>query len=250
MLTRSGLSHFPTTTPVRSPPVKTQSYRFRGGVARVAAWHGRPEVASLAIRGRATPSTAAVERLLDQLRSAGYSEVVTNALAPGASLPLVDVGFAVRGRLHLLVHDLEVLPPPSGVTRRAKRTDRDAMLAVDAAGFDEFWRFDDLAFREAVRATPRSHLRTATLDDDLVGYGLFGRAARDGYVQRLAVSPDAAGNGFGTALLCDGLHWIREHGAVRALVNTQEDNSRALALYLRNGFRQLPVGLCVLGRAL
>ncbi len=34
------------------------------------------------------------------------------------------------------------------------------------------------------------------------------------------------------------------------LVNTQEDNTRALDLYLRAGFTQLPVGLCVLGRDL
>ena len=40
------------------------------------------------------------------------------------------------------------------------------------------------------------------------------------------------------------------HGAQRVYVNTQEDNDRALALYLRSGFTQLPVGLHVLGREL
>jgi ribosomal protein S18 acetylase RimI-like enzyme len=230
--------------------VKAQSYRFRGGVARVAAWHGRADVASLALRGHSTPTTAAVERLLERLRDAGYREVVTNALAPGASLPLVDVGFAVRGRLHLLVHDLTTLPAPSGRTRRARRTDRDAVLAVDASAFDEFWRFDDSGLREATNATPRAHLRVADPHGEVVGYGLFGRASDDGFVQRLAVRPSHAGAGLGQALLVDGLHWLRKHGARRALVNTQEENGRALALYLRAGFRRLPVGLCVLGRSL
>jgi GNAT superfamily N-acetyltransferase len=51
-------------------------------------------------------------------------------------------------------------------------------------------------------------------------------------------------------LLQDGLRWLRERGATRALVNTQEHNTRALTLYQHCGFTRLPVGLCVLGREL
>ena len=110
---------------------------------------------------------------------------------------------------------------------------------------------DDLkAMREAARATPRSHLRVAPTPDDPRGYGLFGRAGTAGYVQRLAVAPDVQRRGLGHALLTDGLRWLRSHGAKRVYVNTQEDNDRALALYLQAGFRQLPVGLHVSGREL
>lgn len=238
---------------LRSPPVKAhraQSYRFRGGVARVAAWHGRADVASLALHGPDAPSPRTLHRLLERLQEAGYREVVTNALGPGASLPLVDVGFAVRGRLHLLAHDLRDLPPPSGTTRRATRLDRDAILAADAAAFEEFWQFDALALREAARATPRSHVRVAPKQRNPSGYGLFGRSAAAGYVQRLAVAPEVQRQGLGQSLLTDGLRWLRAHGAKRVYVNTQEDNERALALYLRSGFTQLPVGLHVLGREL
>jgi GNAT superfamily N-acetyltransferase len=230
--------------------VKTQSYRFRGGVARIAAWHGRNDVASLALRGREAPSPGTLERLLQHLRESGYREVVTNALAPGVSLPFVDQGFSVRGRLHLLVHDLTHIPPGSGTTRRARRADRDRILSVDAAGFDEFWRFDDVALKEAVRATPRRHLRVAEPYGEVAGYALFGRAHDDGYVQRLAVHPKAQGRGVGRALLGDGLLWLKEQGAARALVNTQEGNTRGLSLYSGAGFARLPVGLCVLGRSL
>ena len=148
---------------------RAQSYRFRGGVARVAAWHGRTDVASLALHGPDAPSPRVLRRLLERLQEAGYREVVTNALGPDTSLPLVDNGFAVKGRLLLLAHDLANLPSQSGRTRRATRTDRDALLAADAAAFDEFWRFDALGLREAVRATRRSHLawlpRRTTLAD-------------------------------------------------------------------------------------
>jgi ribosomal protein S18 acetylase RimI-like enzyme len=229
---------------------RAQSYRFRGGVARVAAWHGRADVASLALHGPDAPSHRTLHRLLERIHDLGYREVVTNALSPGATLPLVDVGFAVRGRLHLLAHDLAHLPGATARTRRARRGDRDALLAADAAAFDEFWRFDALALREAARATPRAHTRVAPAQRDPAGYGLFGRAGTAGYVQRLAVAPDAQRRGHGAALLTDGLRWLRTHGARSAYVNTQEDNARALALYRRAGFRQLPIGLNVLGREL
>jgi ribosomal protein S18 acetylase RimI-like enzyme len=231
--------------------VKTQSIRFRGGVARVAAWHGRPDVASVALQCRGAPSIPEIEQLIDELRGDGYRAVITNALAPGPSLPFVDCGFEVRGRLHLLSHDFTVLPGPVPTrrTRRATAADRSTALAVDAAAFDDFWTLDDVGLHQAARATPRWHMRV-TRGDPLVGYGLFGRAERVGYVQRLAVHPDAQGSGLGLALLCDGLRWMRQRGARSAFVNTQDDNERALRLYERAGFRRLPVGLCVLGRDL
>jgi ribosomal protein S18 acetylase RimI-like enzyme len=234
---------------LRSLAVKTQSIRFRGGVARVAAWHGRPEIASVALLCRGAPSIEAVDGLIEQLRAVGYREVITNALAPGASLPLVDCGFEIRGRLHLLSHDFENLPGPTRRTRRSGSGDRAAVLTVDAAAFDDFWQLDDVGLRQAARATPRSHLRV-TRGATVRGYGLFGRAERTGYVQRLAIHPSAQGEGLGSDLLTDGLHWMRLRGARSAFVNTQVENERALHLYERSGFQRLPVGLCVLGRVL
>ncbi|GIU85957.1 MAG: hypothetical protein KatS3mg009_0472 [Acidimicrobiia bacterium] len=229
-------------------PLRTKSFRYRGGVVRVAAWHGRGDVASLALRGASAPPAASLERLLDRVRAAGFREVLTNALPPAASLPFVDAGFRVRRRLRLLVHDLTDLPPVSRRTRRARRDDRDAVLAVDAAAFDEFWRLDADGLRAARRATPSSQVRVTR--GPVVGYGVFGRAGHEGYVQRLGVAPAAQGQGFGRALVADGLHWLRAHGATRAYVNTQAGNDRALALYEHVGFRRLPFGLDVLGRTL
>jgi len=216
----------------------------------VATWHGRSDIASLALHGPDAPSPRTVRRLLARLQADGFTEVVTNALAPSASIPLIDMGFAIRGRLHLLVRDLDAPPPPSGLSRRATRGDRDEILDVDAAAFDAFWRFDACALREAEHATPRAHIRVAPADGAVRAYGLFGRAATAGYVQRLAVAPEVQRSGLGRGLLNDGLGWLRDHGTARAYVNTQEDNDRALELYLSAGFDRLPVGLCVLGREL
>ena len=130
-----------------------------------------------------------------------------------------------------------------------QRPTNEDLLQVDETAFDEFWQLDALGFHQAARATPRSHTRV-TREAPLAGYALFGRADDVGYVQRLAIRPDAQGRGLGPALLGDGLRWLRAHNARSAFVNTQVDNDRALGLYERAGFRRLPVGLCVLGRSL
>ena len=62
---------------LRSRPVKAQtkahSYRFRGGVVRVAAWHGRPDVASLALRGVRRPSHRALRAAARPVARGGIS---------------------------------------------------------------------------------------------------------------------------------------------------------------------------------
>ena len=139
---------------------------------------------------------------------------MTNALGPGASLPLVDVGFAVRGRLHLLVHDLTDLPPASRRTRRATCADRPDVLAVDAAAFDEFWRFDASALREATRARRRARARARRAPARRPGGVRPVRAGGiAGYVQRLAVAPHVQRAAWGARSLTDGLRWLRAHGA-------------------------------------
>ena len=50
----------------------------------------------------------------------------------------------------------------------------------------------------------------------------------------------------GRALVADALQWIRRGGARVAVVNTQERNAGALALYLACGFDLEPSGLTVL----
>ena len=126
---------------------------------------------------------------------------------------------------------------------------RALLLATDRAAFDDFWELDDDGLRQAARATPSSQLRIGPSRAP-TGYALFGRAGNDGYVQRLAVHPEAQGDGLGRALLADGLRWLQRRGAVHAYVNTQSDNDRAYGLYCASGFTPMPIGLCVLGRAL
>ncbi len=229
---------------------RVRSYRFHGGTARVSAWHGRPDVAAVALQGASPPTPRALARLLDRLGADGVREVITNALGPGASVALIDAGFRVRARLHLLQHDLAHLDDPVAPTRRLAPAQHPAVLPIDAASFDEFWRFDAVALAEAVAATPHTDVLVVPHTGAPVAYGVFGLGGTTGYVQRLAVLPEARGRGLALALLADGLRRLRERGATTVYVNTQADNEVALALYRRAGFVRLPVGLCIMGRSL
>ena len=73
--------------------------------------------------------------------------------------------------------------------------------------------------------------------------GLFAIPVLFGFARRLTQS-DAVG--LGSALLVDALSWLALGGARDAWVNTQPDNDRARALYLRHGFEEKAGGLTVL----
>lgn len=229
--------------------MREETLRWPGGWVRLGSWRGHADIAYLSVGAQRPPTEQLVRRWLATLRGEGYRAVLTSPLAPAEVLPFVDAGFAVRERLHLLTHDLRHLPPATGPTRRVRRSDHDAVLAIDAASFDEPWRLGDGGLGQVLGATPSVRFRAAG-SWPLVGYAVTGRAGRQGYVQRLAVHPHARRRGSGQALVADGLRWLRRHGAKSALVNTQLANTAALALYQACGFRSLRAGLSVLGRPL
>ena len=227
--------------------------RWRGGWARLGSWRGRPDVAYLSVGAERPPTPEIVDRCVGLLRGRGYSAVVTSALAMTDALPFIDAGFSVRERLHLLAHSMGDLPLPAHPTRRARRADRPAVMTLDRLSFDGFWQLDDDGLTNAIDATPSSRFRLAGPrgeGDGIAAYAITGRAGHHGYLQRVAVHPDERRRGYGRAVVIDGLRWLRRHGAMQALVNTQHNNAGALALYAACGFRELPAGLCVMGRSL
>lgn len=220
---------------------------------RVGPWRGDGRVAYVAPVAESLPVTATmVNHICALLRGRGYVEVVTGALATTEQPGFLGAGFDVREELHLLVHDLERLPPAacSSPLRRARHGDRVPALGVDGAAFPPFWHLDKRGLDEALGATPSSRFRVATATRHVVGYAVSGRAGHRGYLQRLAVTPSCEGRGIGRALVVDGLRWMKRKGVSRAVVNTQFGNDRALHLYTSLGFRVQPSGLAVLTRRL
>lgn len=223
---------------------------------RAGSWRGDRDTAYLnPVAGAALPSVEFIQRCLRSLAAQGYLRVVTGALSPSEQRAFRAAGFAVTENLHLLSHDLRGIPaiaPADGVLRRSSRRDRESVLELDRLAFEPFWRLDDAGLDEALSATPHSRFRVALDPPDgaVVGYAITGRAGRRGYLQRLAVHPDAQGRGLGLLLVADSLQWLRRWRADRVMVNTQLANAAALTLYERVGFRREPSGLSVLARDL
>ena len=222
----------------------------RGRTVRLGPWRGKPGVASVSTYIDQPIDAHAVEDILERLRRQGYERAVTAALLPSEQKAFTATGFEIERELVLLRRPLDQpIPKAAARLRRWRRHRLDDVLAIDGAAFDDFWRFDEVGLREALDATPHRVLRVDA-DKPPRGYALSGEARDRAYLQRLAVHPDAAGSGLGTALLLDALRWMRWRGADNAFVNTQLDNVRALDLYERQGFGREPDGLAILAREL
>jgi ribosomal protein S18 acetylase RimI-like enzyme len=219
---------------------------------QVATWRGTNHTVVMSpVPDRPAPGPEDVLRELDHLAVRGVERVLTGALHQGELGPFLTAGFVEHERLHLLRHDLLDVPdaPAPVRLRRAWRRDHPEILTIDGRAFDEFWALDRSGLDDAVRATPASRFRVST-DGAITGYAITGRAADRGYLQRLAVDPSRHRRGIGAALVADSIRWLRRTGARIAVVNTQEHNEGALALYLATGFVLEPKGLTVLVRAL
>lgn len=216
--------------------------------ARIWPWRGDRNVAFLApVPDAPVPSAAFIRRCLAILRERGFVRVVTSALSPLEQTGFFAAGFEVTEELHLLSLDLDGLPPrPALRATRVSPAERPQVLAIDRAAFSPFWQLDDQGLEEALAATPRTRFRGVAGDGRLVAYAIHGRCGARGFVQRLAVAPEAQRQGIGRGLLLDGLHWMRHRGVRRAVVNTQVGNNPALSLYYDAGFRQESSGLSVM----
>lgn len=198
------------------------------------------------------PTGVILEAWLGELSDLGFRSVRTGAVTEAAARQLQQEGFRVAQELTLLSLDLRRWRP--GERRRPRRlTPRrfDEAAAVDSAAFRHGWGMDIAMIRETCQATPAHHARWAAVEGgrDLRAYAITGRSGRHGFIQRLAVHPDAHRSGLGRALLDDGLRWLRRWRTHHVFVNTQVDNEPALQLYTSVGFVALPEGLRVLERA-
>ncbi|MBK9179933.1 MAG: GNAT family N-acetyltransferase [Acidimicrobiales bacterium] len=235
--------------PAAPPP---ELLRWGSEHLRLSPWRGDVTVGQITpAPDTPPPSRDAIAHAVDVAVRRGYREVVTSALGPSEQRAFLAASFNVREHLHLLSRSLGEVPPrPDAPLRKGRRGDRAAIAAVDATAFRPFWHLDEVGLADALAATPASRLTVATVAGEVAGYAISGRAARRGYLQRLAVDPARRGAGLGRALVIDGLRWMRRWGADQAVVNTQTDNDAALALYLALGFRLEPGGLAVLTRRL
>jgi ribosomal-protein-alanine N-acetyltransferase len=136
---------------------------------------------------------------------------------------------------------------PDHLVVEADRDRLDEMLAIDAAAFSPFWRFDRHGLSEALDATGRS---TVFIIRDPEGcaaaFAIVGFGNAISYLQRVAVHPDWQGEGMGRSLVRVAARKARSAGASVMLLNTQLDNLPAIALYEIEGYVRLPEPLSLM----
>jgi len=182
--------------------------------------------------------------------------VRTGALYPAAAAVFGALGFTVIDRLVLLELALPLNQPvrrdrPAGAAdlRRVRRRDTETMASIDQAAFPTGWRNDIASLSAIADATPSARSRLARVsrsNSAAVGFAITGKAGTTGYLQRIAVRPEAQRLGVGRQLVDDAVDWLMRRGASRALVNTGVDNLSALRMYERASFERLDDQLVVL----
>jgi ribosomal protein S18 acetylase RimI-like enzyme len=224
--------------------------------ARLGIWPHEPDVAHLVLLDHhMQPSAQHVADWIAQARARGARAVRTGALFAPSTPAFTAAGFRPIDTLRLLELDLRRWqPPPDAPQRHRLRRLRSPMLsdaaAVDQLAFAAPWANTASALGDIVAATPQARARCICIDGEMVAFSICGRAARWGYVQRLAVHPDARRQGLAAQLLTDALRWMRRRDVQRVLVNTATDNDAALALYRANGFEDQTEDLLILEHAL
>lgn len=127
---------------------------------------------------------------------------------------------------------------PTGVElRRALERDVEAILAVDASGFAEFWRYGPA---EITRSVTEDRLVVAEESGRLIGYTLSTLSRGVVTLARLVVAPDARRRGVARALLADVAGYAERAGASQIALCTQVENEASRALYAAAGYTELP----------
>lgn len=190
-----------------------------------------------------------VDKLFVQLRH-DNDLLVTSALSERERKAFEEAGFRERESLHLLRHNFASNPNPRPLPelklRTARRSDIDAVLDIDERSFDHFWALDRNGLHAARKATPQHQFVVAVHNSVIVGYAVTGVSTNASFLQRLGVHPNARRNGIGSHLVANAIQWAQSRGATTMLVNTQDRNDPAVALYERCGFELVDEQLKVL----
>jgi ribosomal protein S18 acetylase RimI-like enzyme len=222
-------------------------------------WPYDPTTALLTLRSghhpEATITSDMVKIWLRTAQHGGFARVRTNAVSPQLADILATVGFTVKQELSLLTAPLENVSSDAR-TVSARRITAAQAIRIDCAAFHGEWAIDPPALLAAKQATQFHRLRGlgSSRLRRTSGYCLSGLTASPaesqyGYIQRLAVHPNAQRNGYARKLVLDAMHWLGSRGMQHALVNTDTANEAALSLYDSLGFAPMTYSLYVLERA-
>jgi [ribosomal protein S18]-alanine N-acetyltransferase len=123
---------------------------------------------------------------------------------------------------------------PDVKLRPVEKRDIPALLAIEEACFEDFWRYEALSFEDIAATHP--YFVVAELNDKVVGYQFNALEDKFGYLVRIAVHPSVNGQGIGVRLMSEAIAFFQQAHVLRIMLNTQDDNKRAHRLYEWFGF--------------
>ncbi len=140
-------------------------------------------------------------------------------------------------------YDKEDFAVPSPGNQRVRPrpftpADTPAVVALENLTFDQLWRHDAASFIEVAATYP--YFVVAEDERGICGYQFNTVDAATGYLVRIAVHPRVAGMGVGTRLMAEAVRYFERRRVWKIVLNTEETNTRAHALYERFGFHRVP----------
>jgi len=140
-------------------------------------------------------------------------------------------------------YDKEDFAVPSPGTQRVRlrrftAADAPAVMALENLTFNQLWRHDAASFLEIAATYP--YFVVAEDEQGICGYQFNTVDAATGYLVRIAVHPRVEGMGVGTRLMAEAVRYFERRRVWKIVLNTEETNTRAHALYERFGFHRVP----------
>ena len=158
-------------------------------------------------------------------------------------------GFALTSLLRS--YDKTNFAVPSGGNAEVRvrpftAADLPGVLAVERECFDTLWQRDAADFLDVTETYP--YFVVAEDESGILGYQFNAVDAVTGYLVRIAVHPRAWGTGVGTRLMAEAVRYFERRHVWKIVLNTEEENYRAHALYEWFGFQLIEPRGFVLGR--
>lgn len=132
------------------------------------------------------------------------------------------------------------------VVRPFTPADLSGVLAVEQACFAPLWQRDAADFLDVAETYP--YFVVAEDESGIVGYQFNAVDAVTGYLVRIAVHPRVWGTGVGARLMAEAMRYFQQRRVWKIVLNTEEENYRAHALYEWFGFQLIEARGFVLGR--
>lgn len=213
---------------------------------QVGRWRNRPEISSVDDIMSVRNVTSLLQFALQQCAAAGDRLLLAMELESFRAPSRYErAGFELLEEIITYEIDASVALPLRRAPFRFERlhaADRNAVAqvtALDQAAFPWLWRNSREEF-DAYLATPGvrvSYLMTSDVPVAYIGVTEF----QDwGHIDRIAVSPELQGRGYGRTILTMGIDELRSRGARQVGLSTQRTNARSQTLYERFGFHRTP----------